>query len=154
MRRRSARRWRDVFIGPCCAYPLVGVYPRRFVAERFATIGDAAVGMHPVTAHGFNFGLRGQDTLASAIRAARDAGRSYWSASLLENYERAHRRATRPLYLATQLVAGLYTDEAAPAKWLRRSALRAAQRLGPFKRLVMAGLTDDGGGATASLRGR
>ncbi|TXI50669.1 MAG: 5-demethoxyubiquinol-8 5-hydroxylase UbiM [Lysobacter sp.] len=140
------------FIGPCCAYPLVGVYPQRFVAERFATIGDAAVGMHPVTAHGFNFGLRGQDALASAIRAARDAGRPYWSASLLNEYERAHRRATRPLYLATQLVAGLYTDEAPPAKWLRRTALRAAQRIGPFKRLVMAGLTDDGGRAPTRAR--
>ena len=30
-------------------YPLVGVYAHRFVAPRFALIGDAAVGMHPVT---------------------------------------------------------------------------------------------------------
>ncbi|MEE7548413.1 5-demethoxyubiquinol-8 5-hydroxylase UbiM, partial [Xanthomonas sp. Kuri4-1] len=35
------------------AYPLVGVYAERFVAARSALIGDAAVGMHPVTAHGF-----------------------------------------------------------------------------------------------------
>src|SRR3546814_1177674 len=47
--------------GPRCAYPLVGVYAKRFVAERFALIGDAAVGMHPVTAHGFNFGLRSEE---------------------------------------------------------------------------------------------
>lgn len=32
------------------AYPLVGVYAERFVARRDALIGDAAVGMHPVTA--------------------------------------------------------------------------------------------------------
>lgn len=139
------------FVGPCCAYPLVGVYPRRFVAERFATIGDAAVGMHPVTAHGFNFGLRGQDTLATAIRDAHAAGRPFWSDALLQGYERAHRRATRPLYLATQLVAGLYTDEAPPAKLLRRAALRAAQRFAPFRAMVMAGLTDDGRGPRSLL---
>ena len=41
------------------AYPLVAVWANRFVGPRFAVIGDAAVGMHPVTAHGFNLGLRG-----------------------------------------------------------------------------------------------
>ncbi len=45
-------------------YPLVGVRPHRLVAQRFACVGDAAVGMHPVTAHGFNFGLLGIGTLA------------------------------------------------------------------------------------------
>ncbi|MDO4231332.1 MAG: 5-demethoxyubiquinol-8 5-hydroxylase UbiM, partial [Lautropia sp.] len=45
-------------------YPLVGVMPHRLVAQRFACVGDAAVGMHPVTAHGFNFGLLSVDTLS------------------------------------------------------------------------------------------
>ena len=33
-------------------YPLMAVWAERFVAPRLALIGDAAVGMHPVTAHG------------------------------------------------------------------------------------------------------
>ena len=49
------------------SYPLVGVYAEQFVLNRFALIGDAAVGMHPVTAHGFNLGLRGQNTLSLQI---------------------------------------------------------------------------------------
>ena len=49
-------------------YPLVGVYAERFVAPRFALVGDAAVGMHPVTAHGFNLGLLGVERLSGAIR--------------------------------------------------------------------------------------
>ena len=44
-------------------YPLVGIYADRFYVNRFAVIGDAAVGMQPVTAQGFNLGLRGQDFL-------------------------------------------------------------------------------------------
>ena len=145
-RRFRGRLGAMTFTGPCCAYPLVGVYPRRFAAERFVAIGDAAIGMHPVTAHGFNFGLLGQDTLAKAIRTARAAGRPYWTPALLADYERAHRRATRPLYLATQWLAGLYTDERAPAKRLRRMALQAAATFAPFRRLVAAGLVDDGRG--------
>lgn len=145
-RRFRGRLGAMTFTGPCCAYPLVGVYPRKFAAERFVAIGDAAVGMHPVTAHGFNFGLLGQDTLAQAIRGARASGRPYWTPALLADYERAHRRATRPLYLATQWLTGLYTDERAPAKHLRRMALRAAATFAPFRRLVAAGLVDDGRG--------
>jgi ubiquinone biosynthesis UbiH/UbiF/VisC/COQ6 family hydroxylase len=145
-RRFRGRLGAMTFTGPCCAYPLVGVYPRKFAAERFVAIGDAAVGMHPVTAHGFNFGLLGQDTLAKAIRTARATGRPYWTPALLADYERAHRRATRPLYLATQWLAGLYTDERAPAKRLRRMALQAAATFAPFRRLVAAGLVDDGRG--------
>jgi Ubiquinone biosynthesis hydroxylase, UbiH/UbiF/VisC/COQ6 family len=127
--------------GPRCTYPLVGVYARRFSADRFALIGDAAVGMHPVTAHGFNFGLLGQETLARELRAARRAGQPIWNSLTLQRYERAHRRATHPLYLATQLLANLYTDDRPPARALRSLALAAGARLGPFRRLIMANLT-------------
>jgi ubiquinone biosynthesis UbiH/UbiF/VisC/COQ6 family hydroxylase len=140
--------------GPRCAYPLVGVYAQRFMAERFALIGDAAVGMHPVTAHGFNFGLLGQHTLAGEMRAAMAAGRSFWEASVLQRYERRHRRATRPLYLATRMLAGLYTDDRRAARVLRKLALGAGARLGPFKRLVMSGLTAESAGVPALLRRR
>lgn len=124
-------------VGPRCTYPLVGVYARNFVAERFAVIGDAAVGMHPVTAHGFNFGLLSQETLAREMRAALRAGRPVWDASHLKRYERKHRRATLPLYLTTQMLAGLYTDDRRPARAARKLALATAAHLAPFRRVVM-----------------
>jgi len=123
------------------AYPLVAVYPRHLVANRFACIGDAAVGMHPVTAHGFNFGLLGVDNLSGLLRAAHARGEDIAAPSLLARYEREHRRATRPLYLATQLITRLYTADTPPARALRNLALRAGERFTPFKRLVAASLT-------------
>ncbi|OOG38542.1 MULTISPECIES: 5-demethoxyubiquinol-8 5-hydroxylase UbiM [unclassified Rhodanobacter] len=137
--------------GPRCAYPLVGVYARHFVADRFAVIGDAAVGMHPVTAHGFNFGLLGQETLSRKLRAARAASEPIWNPQLLQSYEREHRRATRPLYLATQLLAKLYTDDRRPARALRKLALDGSACLGPFKRMVMSGLTGDRDGSQSPM---
>jgi ubiquinone biosynthesis UbiH/UbiF/VisC/COQ6 family hydroxylase len=122
-------------------YPLVAVYPHRLVTTRFACVGDAAVGMHPVTAHGFNFGLLGIDTLSGLVRAAQAQGRDIAAPELLARYDRTHRRATRPLYLATQLVTRLYTDDTPPARLLRTVALRAAERFTPFKRAVAASLT-------------
>lgn len=122
-------------------YPLVGTYARRFVATRCALVGDAAVGMHPVTAHGFNFGLQSAETLASHLRAARQSGRDIGSPHVLAAYEQAHRRATAPLYLATGLIASLYTDDRPPARLLRGALIGAARRLPPFRQLVAAHLT-------------
>ena len=125
------------------AYPLVGVYPHRMVAERFACVGDAAVGMHPVTAHGFNFGLLSIDTLARELLAARAAGRDIGASDLLARYQRKHCLATRPLYEATRLIATLYTAESPPARLLRTAALRIGERLTPFKRAVAAALAGE-----------
>ncbi|CAG0960966.1 2-octaprenyl-6-methoxyphenol hydroxylase [Methylophilaceae bacterium] len=123
-------------------YPLVTVYPDRFTAKRFALIGDAAVGMHPVTAHGFNFGLRGADVLASEIMAAHARGGDIAAAGLLARYERRHRFATRPLFLATHAIAKLYSDDSPPARLLRAASLRIGNRIAPFKRAVAQMLTE------------
>ncbi|MFC2522502.1 5-demethoxyubiquinol-8 5-hydroxylase UbiM [Lautropia mirabilis] len=123
------------------SYPLVGVMPHRLVSRRFACVGDAAVGMHPVTAHGFNFGLLSIDTLAEELRTAHASGKDIGSPDLLARYERRHMLATRPLYEVTKLIATLYTTEAAPAKLLRNAALHLGQRFTPFRKLVAASLT-------------
>jgi ubiquinone biosynthesis UbiH/UbiF/VisC/COQ6 family hydroxylase len=75
-RRYAARLGTMTLAGTRHAYPLVAAYAHRFAGRRFALLGDAAVGMHPVTAHGFNFGLSGAETLAREIRRAADPGRS------------------------------------------------------------------------------
>ncbi|PBJ82488.1 hypothetical protein CMZ84_09980 [Lysobacteraceae bacterium NML93-0399] len=140
------RRFRDrlgtmTTIGTRHVYPLVGVYADRFVAGRAALLGDAAVGMHPVTAHGFNLGLQGADRLARAIVEAHAAGRDIAGTGLLERWARAHRAASWPLYAATGLVASLYTDDRAPARLLRSATLRVAQRFAPFRRMIAGHLT-------------
>ena len=124
------------------AYPLVTVYANRLVGQRFALVGDAAVGMHPVTAHGFNFGLRGIATLSGEIKAAQASGRDIAANSLLLRYERAHRRHTRPLFLATHAIAKLYGSDSPPARLLRAGALRMGNRITPFKRAVAGFLAD------------
>ncbi|WP_179454202.1 5-demethoxyubiquinol-8 5-hydroxylase UbiM [Xanthomonas arboricola] len=135
---RLGRMYQD---GSRHAYPLVAVYAHRFVVERAALIGDAAVGMHPVTAHGFNFGLQSQARLAERVRAAAAAGRDIGSAGLLHDYQRVHRLATRPLFEATNAVAALYTDDRLPARVLRGGALRAAHAIAPFRQAIAAHLT-------------
>ena len=128
-------------VGSRHMYPLVAVYAQRFAGPRYAVVGDAAVGMHPVTAHGFNLGLQGQHRLAAGIVAAAGQGRDIGSDAVLHAYERAHRLASRPLYEATNALVSLYTDARAPARLLRGAALRLAQHAPPFKALIAAQLT-------------
>lgn len=122
-------------------YPLVGVYPRSIVSRRFACVGDTAVGMHPITAHGFNFGLLGVASLGKAILQAHAAGQDIASPALLQRYQREHRLATRPLYLITLGLARLYTTEHPAAKVVREAAVQIGQRFTPFKRAIAASLT-------------
>jgi ubiquinone biosynthesis UbiH/UbiF/VisC/COQ6 family hydroxylase len=119
-------------------YPLVATYAHRFAGRRFALLGDAAVGMHPVTAHGFNFGLSGAELLAREIRAAGDPG----EAAGLARYASAHRRASLPLFLATNAIARLYSDDRPPARLARAALIGAGAVLAPVRKAIVAGLMD------------
>lgn len=124
------------------AYPLMGVLANRFVANRFALVGDAAVGMHPVTAHGWNLGLSGAAVLAGEIRAARARGEDIGSMGALAAYERQHRRKVLPLYHGTNALVRLFTDGSGPARMVRFAALRLGNVLTPVKRQIEKQLTE------------
>jgi ubiquinone biosynthesis UbiH/UbiF/VisC/COQ6 family hydroxylase len=121
-------------------YPLVATYARHFALPRLALLGDAAVGMHPVTAHGFNFGLYGARRLADLLAA--HPGADPGAMAPLMDYARGHWRETRAIYLGTHALVRLYTDERAPARLLRQGVLDLAQRLPPLRRLITGRLTD------------
>ncbi len=129
-------------VTPLHTYPLVGVYADHFVATRFALMGDAAVGMHPVTAHGFNFGLRGAVCLAEQIEAALETGTDIGAQAVLKKYERIHRQVTRPLYIATNTLVDLYSKKQKPALAVRKAVLRLGQVLKPARKLIVGGLTE------------
>ncbi|GMR21496.1 MAG: 5-demethoxyubiquinol-8 5-hydroxylase UbiM [Gammaproteobacteria bacterium] len=131
-------------IGKRYPYPLVAVHADKFATQRFALIGDAAVGMHPVTAHGFNLGLRGQNTLAREIKSALSQGKDFGSLAVLKKYESKHMRITWPMYLGTNGIVSLFTNDAAPVKAIRSLVLRLANNLPPIKHLITRSLTEKG----------
>lgn len=152
MTRRNQRRLGTMrLVSTRHPYPLVGVYADRFAAMRFALIGDAAVGMHPVTAHGFNLGIQGAETLAGLIRQAVVAGQDIGATPLLRRFEVAHRRATHPLYLSTNATVMLYTNDRFPARVIRDAMIRAAEHLPPLRRAVATRLMDVSGSVAPPL---
>lgn len=128
-------------VGSKHRYPLVAVHAKQFYAKRFALIGDAAVGMLPMTAHGFNLGLQSQDSLSRLIKQAQQNQTPYNSPELLQKYSRQHMLHTRPLYHGTNAIVKLFTTENPPAKILRQTALYAGNVFTPFKKLISKQLT-------------
>ncbi len=124
------------------AYPLVGVHARKFIATRFALIGDAAVGMHPVTAHGFNLGLSGQDILAKEVIKAVNRDADIGNTALLERFESAHMRATLPIYHGTNKIVKLFTDDRRPVRLLRQITVRLANNFPLIKHMIQNKLTE------------
>ena len=122
-------------------YPLVGMIAQRFYGKRSALIGDAAVGMHPVTAHGFNLGLSSADLLAKLVLEAEQRGQDIGAASLLEKYSTKHMLHAHPIYHGTNMLLKLFTNETAPAKILRGLVLRASNNFPPLKKLITKQLT-------------
>lgn len=129
-------------IGGKYKYPLMGVYANKFVSNRFALIGDAAVGMHPVTAHGYNLGLKGQETLSNLIKTAIVKGKDIGSQSILKEYQFKHHLECKLMYFGTNAMVNLFTNESNLSKFARKVILRVVNNFIPFKRIIVNKLTD------------
>lgn len=135
-RRTGARLGTMEADGPVHAYPLATVWSEHFAAPRAALIGDAAVGMHPVTAHGFNLGLRGAAALGRLVGQAAARGGDIAAPLSLRRYEAEHRLAAGPLFAATASIVRLFTDDRPAARIARPLLLRAAAGLPPVRASV------------------
>ncbi len=124
-------------LGKRYSYPMVTTYTKKFISHRFAVIGDAAVGMHPVTAHGFNLGLKGLDILIDEIKAAVKNKSDIGLTDILKNYQYKLHRVAAPVYLATNSIINLYTSNILPAKLTRQFILRFVNSVRPVKKTFL-----------------
>lgn len=123
------------------AYPLVAVYAHRFTGPRCALLGDAAVGMHPVTAHGYNLGLAGVETLGRVLADARTRGLDIGAPGVLQPYARQQHLHAWPIFQGTNAIVRLYTDTRALPRLARRAVLAGALRLPPLQAAIVSQLT-------------
>lgn len=128
-------------VGERHIYPLVASYAHHFSGERFALLGDAAVGMHPVTAHGFNLGLSGMERLTACIVSARAAGQDWGKASVLAPFAQGHHRHAWPIFQGTNTVVKLFTDARPVPRMVRQALIEVSRRLPPVKAAIVAQLT-------------
>ena len=122
------------------SYPMITTYSKKFVTHRFALIGDAAVGMHPVTAHGFNLSLKGLEILINEIRSAIKNKIDIGLPNTLLRYQFKFHKTAMPLYLGTNGIVSLYSNSIFPVKILRHLALRLTNIIKPVKQVFLQAL--------------
>ena len=125
----------EIDSGPT-AYPLGAQHARQYVAPRVALVGDAAHGVHPIHAQGFNMGVA--DVGAWSISGERRArGLDLGSGEALLPFARARRTDnTQRLWLTDGLVR-IFTADLAPLRAARSLALTAIERVRTLKRLAV-----------------
>jgi 2-octaprenyl-6-methoxyphenol hydroxylase len=77
--------------GPRQSWPLDIVIPRALIAPRFALIGDAAHGVHPIAGQGVNLAFRDVAALIEVIADAARLGLDIGAGPHLETYQRWRR---------------------------------------------------------------
>ncbi len=82
--------------------------------------------------------------LSAKLATALHSGINVASVSVLDSFDREHRAATYPLYVATNALVRLYTDTRPPARMARNLIVRVGDKLSPFKDFMVRRLTEAG----------
>ncbi|KAB2920145.1 MAG: ubiquinone biosynthesis protein UbiH [Hyphomicrobiaceae bacterium] len=132
--------------GPRASWPLDMHLARALVADRFALIGDAAHGVHPIAGQGLNLGLRDVAALTEVLADAARLGLDIGSLAVLERYER-WRRLDSALSAATfDALNRLFSNDWTVLRTVRDFGLGLVDRMPGLKQFFVteaAGLAGD-----------
>ena len=108
-------------VGKRAAYPLSLSKAVRLAAERAVLVGNAAHGLHPVAAQGFNLGMRDVAALCDCIADARsaDPAADLGDADLLARYAEWRRSDQGKLVRITDGIVRLFGSSSLPLKAAR-----------------------------------
>ncbi|MFT3732656.1 MAG: FAD-dependent monooxygenase [Hyphomicrobium sp.] len=132
--------------GPRRSWPLDLRLPRRLISPRFALVGDAAHGVHPIAGQGVNLALRDAAALIEILADAGRIGLDFGNGTHLEKYQRWRRFDST---MSASLYDGLNRAFAIDSMVLRAgrgAALGVLDRIPSLKNLIIAeaaGITGD-----------
>jgi len=115
-------------VGKRASYPLMLSRALRLTATRSVVVGNAAHGLHPVAAQGFNLGLRDvaalSDCIADALAEGPEAP-AIGDVAMLERYAEWRRGDQRKLVGFTDGLVRLFGSERGPTRVLRNLGMLA-----------------------------
>lgn len=141
-------------IGQRKVFPLKLNYADTIIANRFAMVGDAAHGLHPIAGQGFNLGLRDIANLTEEISNARRLGLDIGSFETLRSYQAARRFDNFSLVAATDGLNRLFTDNNKIVRLIRSSGLDTINKINPIKNLFMRLAMGEVGSLPRLLKGQ
>jgi 2-octaprenyl-6-methoxyphenol hydroxylase len=132
--------------GPRQSWPLKMHLARRYVAQRFALIGDAAHGVHPIAGQGLNLAFRDVAALVEVITDAVRLGFDAGNAEALARYERWRRFDSVVSTATFDGLNRLFASDNALLRSGRELGLGIVDRIPALKRFFVgeaAGLTGE-----------
>lgn len=142
---RAARLDREIhhalgrleIVGPSRGWPLGAQHARRYAAPRVALVGDAAHGVHPIHAQGFNMGVADVAALVDELTGPATGRSDPGDAAVLLAYERRRRAAnTRTIWL-TDGLNRLFSNDVPGLRALRGAGLRLLDQIAPLRALAV-----------------
>lgn len=124
-------------LGPRFSYPLTMLLADAYAKERFALVGDAAHGIHPIAGQGFNLGVRDVAALAEILVEGRRAGLDIGSMQVLERYVRWRRFDNLMLSSFMDGLTRLFSNDLPPLRLARDAGFFLFNRIPSLKRLAM-----------------
>ena len=108
-------------VGKRASYPLVLSKAMRLTATRSVLIGNSAHGLHPVSAQGFNLGMRDVAAIVDCIADGRSADKAFdtGNATMLEQYASWRKSDQKKLVRFTDGLVKLFGSERRPLRTLR-----------------------------------
>ncbi len=123
--------------GEPTGHPLSGLQAARYAAPRVALVGDAAHGLHPIHAQGFNLAVRDVAALAEVVVDSRRAGTDPGGPDALLRYDRLRRTDAGLTVGLTDGLNRLFSTDLAPARLARALGFAAVDRLPQLKQLAV-----------------
>ena len=140
--------------GKAFSYPLTSVLAQDYVGPRFALVGDAAHGIHPIAGQGVNLGYRGVAALAQVLDEAAGLGLDIGAVDVLEDYQRRRRFDALTLVAGCMILNGMFASDNALLRLIRDTGLEVVNHLPPLKRLFVREAAGSTGDLPRLLRGK
>jgi len=125
-------------VGKRAAYPLALTKANGLTARRSVVVGNAAHGLHPVAAQGFNLGMRDVAALCDCIADARaEQGVAFdcGDTAILENYAQWRRDDQSKVVRFTDGIVRLFADTRLPVRALRNLGMLAFDMIPGVRRV-------------------
>ena len=135
------------------AWPLSLTLARAFIAPRFALVGDAAHGIHPIAGQGLNLGFKDAAALAETIVEADRLGQDFGGLDVLERYERWRRFDTVQMGVTTDILNRLFSNDIGLLRTVRDVGLGLVDRMPRAKAFFIRQASGLTGGTPRLLKG-